>query len=453
MSRKYKPTVPVPVTSTCVKFDIPDSEVYRRIVYTHIQDLSKWYTWKDGTENGKEVAEAFRKLIFESLKFDECGGGGEMSCCDDVRVIRNTQIINLRVDARNQYNTWNGDTLINNITTTNNITTIYGGGVEPNAIARDNALCWASSVFVELITAQAKAKAIGQITDVANVASVVGGFVSGALIIMSGPAGWALAGLAVATFSQIFGNSLATIEAATYDNSQFREDIACTLYNYLRNRSTAFSDWNIDTVNFLPATPPQRVALATAIDTFLNDPTSKLTNWQTFIRILSEAIVITTNGIPLQCPCEPEPAPSVSFYWAWSNLATPLVPPAGWTFATDRGLMNVPVPFRGYGQYLGSGATTTSTLLLAFDMPATTITRFQLQGFRNSTNATNATLTYRIFRFGQQVYSGSTALANRNNGNQFSTVFPPSVVGDRIEITATATQTFSGVCIYTLFIT
>jgi len=453
MSRKYKPTVPVPVASTCVKFDIPDNAVYRRIVYTHIQDLSKWYTWKDGTENGKEVAEAFRKLIFESLKFDECGGGGEMSCCDDVRIIRNTQIINLRVDARNQYNTWNGDTIINNITTTNNIKTIYGGGAEPNAIARDNALCWASSVFVELITAQAKAKAIGQITDVANVASVVGGFVSGALIIMSGPAGWALAGLAVATFSQIFGNSLATIEAATYDNSQFRADIACTLYNYLRNRSTAFSDWNIDTVNFLPANPPQRVALATAIDTFLNDPASKLTNWQTFIRILSEAIVITTNGIPLQCPCVPPPAATANFYWAWSNLASPLVPPTGWVFNVDGILRNTPVPLRGYGIVNFGNTVTTTTMLMSFDMPPTTITRFQLQGHRASTVASNAQLIYRIFRFGQQVYSASTPLANQNNANQFSTVFPPSVVGDRIEIVATATQTFSRVCIYTLFIT
>jgi len=328
---------------------------------------------------------------------------------------------------------------------------VYGAsgvdGVGGN-VWRDTALCVAIRELVKMacdieLERRANVRVFASVINAVLV--LVGGLISAGVIVLSAGT---LAPIAVAVGGAIIGvgaSLFVELSDEILRDVDTQELVACCAYNTLKGQSLTQANLlnSLTSCNFGVGTNTAQMAGAIAyilgeIDVYL---------------ALLDSIERNYNYAKLglaSCACNPTNASTVSFIWDYTNVSTPLVPPIGFTFWSDRGLIATPVPFRGYGQYIGGGASQYSSLNMHFTMPLTTLRKLRLFGFANSSvSQTFRRVVTKWYRGGLLVRNSTHGLATRLNANQL-VVMDSNHAIDRLEILVESQQGFSGVCAYRL---
>jgi hypothetical protein len=69
----------------CVNFQIPNRSEYRLVINSLISLLGKYGNWKlDGTRNATEIAQMFRRLMYDTFRYTDCEGNVLPFTCEDV---------------------------------------------------------------------------------------------------------------------------------------------------------------------------------------------------------------------------------------------------------------------------------------------------------------------------------------------------------------------------------
>jgi len=278
------------------------------------------------------------------------------------------------------------------------------------------------------------------VTGALAIASAV--IATGIIVLSAGtllPIALAVSSAIVGASASIFG----VLSNAVLNNLQARDTVACCAYNALKGQNLTQANLlnSLNACGFVANS--HEAQLSGAIQYVLGQDDV----YVTLLYSIEKNFNFAKLGLS-QCACNPVSANTVSFIWNYTNTATPLVPPQNWTFWSDRGLINVPVPYRGYGQYGVITASSYTSANLHFTMPLTTLRKLRLFGFANSSvsNTFRRVIT-RWYRGGLLLRNSSHALPARLNANQL-VVMDSNHAVDRLEILIEAQQGFSGVCAY-----
>jgi len=128
----------------------------------------------------------------------------------------------------------------------------------------------------------------------------------------------------------------------------------------------------------------------------------------------------------------------ISTSWQYTNLSSPFVPPAQWGFTSTKPLMNIALP--GYGQYVGGSSMQTTDIAITITLPSLYTSAVNFWVGINGTPTTASPLTLKA-SYGSVVISELQTSMPNTGGFVLYQITPNDVI-DKIELTASVTQTF-----------
>lgn len=318
--------------TACLRMTIPDVIEYRDAIVGLLFQLGKWWNWEKtyspGDERAKQAAAYWREFLRTIQFTPTCDDGS----CDDVKLRQNPDdpcelqisyddgqtwelafdyslcqrptVIDF--DAAIEFNTqivndndvYQGDII--------NITNNWGYGDE-NDVYRDEAMCWASRQFVDLMCdfaiRQLRAEAAEEKDDLQFAADIqtgmafVGGLMVGFSVFPPALAVGAIA-LAIGAIGTNIIAQLTSADVSDFQDDDAKEAVACRIYDLMKGATPTFTAWRdaLDGHSFSGAAG----AIADVCYVAMQSEDA-FVQW---LKLMADMIGVSQTGANLGCPCE-----------------------------------------------------------------------------------------------------------------------------------------------------